>query len=118
MATATWRSLVPDLFVRKRRRINLLNVATKGTSSARERRATKFKLCDARQFAADFLQGLLAEKSMPVTEIERSARDAGLLGRDQPISQCKPFRAARNRLGIKPSKCGVGWFWSLGLSGD
>jgi hypothetical protein len=47
--------------------------------------------------AADFLRGLLSADGTPVLEIEREAREAGLLG-----SQNKPFRLAREALGIVP----------------
>jgi hypothetical protein len=55
---------------------------------------------------------------MPVTEVEREARDAGLLGPDSPISQNKSFRSARDILGIVPQrKGGAGakgqWVWEL-----
>jgi hypothetical protein len=68
--------------------------------------------------AADFLRELLALDAMPVLEIEREARDAGLLGPDIPISQNKSFRSAREILGIVPQrKGGVGakgqWVWEL-----
>jgi putative DNA primase/helicase len=68
--------------------------------------------------AADFLRGLLASGAMPVTEVEREARDAGLLGPDSPISQNKSFRSARDIVGIVPQrKGGTGakgqWVWEL-----
>jgi putative DNA primase/helicase len=68
--------------------------------------------------AADFLKELLAAGPMPVLEIEREARDAGLLGPDSPISQNKAFRSARDTLGISPQrKGGAGakgqWVWEL-----
>jgi putative DNA primase/helicase len=68
--------------------------------------------------AADFLRVLLASGAMPVTEVEREARDAGLLGPDSPISQNKSFRSARDILGIAPQrKGGTGangqWVWEL-----
>jgi hypothetical protein len=68
--------------------------------------------------AADFLRDLLAAGAMPVLEIEREARDAGLLGQDSPISQNKAFRSARTVLGIAPKRTGgTGangkWVWEL-----
>jgi energy-coupling factor transporter ATP-binding protein EcfA2 len=68
--------------------------------------------------AADFLRDLLAKGAMPVLEIEREARDAGLLGPDSPISQNKSFRSARDMLEISPQrKGGAGakgqWVWQL-----
>jgi putative DNA primase/helicase len=68
--------------------------------------------------AADFLRGLLASGAMSVTEIEQEARDAGLLGPDNPISQNKSFRSARDVLGIVPQRKGGTaargqWVWTL-----
>jgi hypothetical protein len=68
--------------------------------------------------AADFLRGLLGSGAMPVTEVEREARDAGLLGPDSPISQSKCFRSARDIVGIVPQReGGTGakgrWVWEL-----
>jgi putative DNA primase/helicase len=68
--------------------------------------------------AADFLRDILAKGAMPVLEIEREARDAGLLGPDSPISQNKSFRSARDMLEISPQrKGGAGakgqWVWQL-----
>ena len=71
--------------------------------------------------AAEFLKELLAAGPMPVLEIEREARDAGLLGPDSPVSQNKAFRSARDILGISPQrKGGAGakgqWVWQLPLA--
>jgi putative DNA primase/helicase len=68
--------------------------------------------------AADFLSGLLTTDGTPVLEIEREAREAGLLGPDSPISQNKSFRSAREALGVVPRrKGGAGangqWVWAL-----
>lgn len=68
--------------------------------------------------AADFLRELLALGAMPVTEVEREARGAGLLGPDSPISQNKSFRSARDVLGIVPQRTGGAgangqWVWEL-----
>jgi len=62
--------------------------------------------------------GQLAGGAMPVLEIEREAREAGLLGPDSPISQNKSFRSARDMLEISPRrKGGAGakgqWVWEL-----
>jgi hypothetical protein len=71
----------------------------------------------ARDDAAGFLRTVLADGAVAVPDLEESARAAGYLGRDQSISQCKPFRSARELLGIKPYQAkGVrsgGWFWAL-----
>jgi hypothetical protein len=63
----------------------------------------------------DFLQSMLAAGARLVREIEREARDCGLLGDTTPISQCKPARAARKALGVEVQKDGMrgGWVWFL-----
>jgi hypothetical protein len=65
----------------------------------------------------EFLEMLLAGAPKKVSEIETEARDAGLLSENQPIGQSKPFRAAREALGIKPyqpkGQKRAGWFWAL-----
>jgi hypothetical protein len=68
--------------------------------------------------AADFLRQLLAMGAKAVLEIEREARNAGLLGQDSPISQNKAFRSARTILGITPARTGGtgangNWVWEL-----
>jgi putative DNA primase/helicase len=68
--------------------------------------------------AVDFLRGVLAGGAMPVLEIEREAREAGLLGPDNPISQNKSFRSARDMLEISPRRRGGAgakgqWVWEL-----
>jgi hypothetical protein len=68
--------------------------------------------------AADFLRGLLTAEGIAVIEIEREAREAGLLGPDSAISQNKSFRSAREALGVVPQrKGGAGasgqWVWAL-----
>jgi hypothetical protein len=67
----------------------------------------------------DFLATVLADGGVPVAEIERSARAAGLLGEGQPIGQSKAFRNARKRLGVEPfrPKGGGGWIWQLPVEG-
>jgi hypothetical protein len=68
--------------------------------------------------AADFLRTILAGGALPVLEIESEAREAGLLGPDNPISQNKAFRSARDMLGITAQRRGgTGakgqWLWEL-----
>lgn len=71
----------------------------------------------AKDDAADFLRTVLAGGAIAVPDHEKSAREAGYLGAEQSISQSKPFRSARQLLGIKPhqakGKKAGGWFWSL-----
>jgi hypothetical protein len=65
--------------------------------------------------AIEFLTLVLADGPMPVAEIEIQARAARVLGQDKDISQSKPFRDARRRLGIVSRKAGLlgGWSWAL-----
>jgi putative DNA primase/helicase len=74
----------------------------------------------AKDDAIDFLQNILAAGPLAVSEVEREARDYGLLGEKAQISQCKPLRMARKALGIEPKKSGMrdGWMWSLPKSSD
>jgi putative DNA primase/helicase len=72
----------------------------------------------AKDDAADFLRAVLGAGPMPVPEIEQEARTAGLLGAESLISQSKPFRSARDMLGITPRRTGgtgaTGkWVWEL-----
>jgi hypothetical protein len=63
----------------------------------------------------DFLRMALADGPLPVKEVERQAVEAGLLGEGKPIGQSKPFRNARQALGIITGKGGMheGWTWAL-----
>ena len=65
--------------------------------------------------AINFLRQVLAEGEMAVADIEAEAQAARVLGASQSISQSKPFRAARETLGIVPKKTGMtgGWAWAL-----
>jgi hypothetical protein len=71
----------------------------------------------AKQDAEEFLRSVLAAGPVSVTELEADAKAAGLLGDKQAISQSKPFRSARDTLGIKPRKSGfqadARWVWEL-----
>ncbi len=67
--------------------------------------------------AIEFLSGVLADGPVKAKDIEKEARAACLLGEDQFIGQSKPFRSARQALGIvsyqpKGQKAG-GWLWAL-----
>jgi hypothetical protein len=66
----------------------------------------------------EFLRDVLAKgPAKVVEEIEPMARAAGSLGSDKPISQAKPCRDAREKLGIIANRHGFGrgaeWCWSL-----
>jgi putative DNA primase/helicase len=67
--------------------------------------------------ATEFLRIILADGPVAVPNLEEEARAAGYLRPEQSISQSKPFRCARDALGIKPYQAkGVkarGWFWAL-----
>jgi hypothetical protein len=67
--------------------------------------------------AAEFLRAVLADGRLKASEIQTEARAAGLLSETRPIGQSKPFRRAKEALGIKTSqmkgeKAG-GWYWEL-----
>jgi len=51
--------------------------------------------------AADFLQDILKSGPMGVLDIEREAREAGLLGPDAVIGQSRAFRDARKKVGAQ-----------------
>jgi hypothetical protein len=63
----------------------------------------------------DFLRRALAVRPRSVHEVAQEAREAGLLSATAEIGQCKPFRAARKKLGVISRKDGMrsGWLWSL-----
>ena len=64
-----------------------------------------------------FLKGVLAGGVVPVHDLEVLARDAGLLGRHQSITDAKKFKAAKKRLAIRSVRIGFGragrWGWAL-----
>ena len=67
---------------------------------------------------ATFLRHELAGGPVAVLELERRARQAGLLGEAQRIPQTKAFRTAKTALGIESIRTGFGrggeWAWKLG----
>jgi putative DNA primase/helicase len=71
----------------------------------------------SKEDAADFLRTALAAGRMLVNDIEAEARAAGLLKAEQPISQNKGIRNAREALGVAVRREGFGagarWFWEL-----
>jgi hypothetical protein len=78
----------------------------------------------AAEDVADFLREVLKDGPVPVAEIEASARSAGLLGAAQRVNQYKPFRKAKEKLGIEAyqprgEQSGTGspgWVWFLGTN--
>jgi AAA domain-containing protein len=70
--------------------------------------------------AVELLQIVLANGPMAVTDIEREARSARLLGEDQELRKSKPFQSAKKILGITTHKSGLaeGWVWTLPAKGS
>src|SRR5262249_35618664 len=66
---------------------------------------------------AKFLRAALAEQARAVTELEASARAAGLLGEAQSITDAKAFKLAKKFLRIRSVRVGFGprsqWLWEL-----
>ena len=69
----------------------------------------------AKDEAVDFLRRALADGPVPAKEIQCQAVEACLLGSTSPIGDSKPFRAARQVLGVASGKAGMedGWVWAL-----
>jgi hypothetical protein len=66
--------------------------------------------------AIEFLRTLLSNGPVAVSEVEKEAVDVGLHQAGKPIGQSKPFRGARDALGVKTRKAGFGqkgWVWAL-----
>jgi putative DNA primase/helicase len=71
----------------------------------------------AKADAIAFLCGLFANTPrVKVREIEQEARAVGLLGANQPLSQCRPLRDARAALDLIVTRAGFGpggsWVWA------
>ena len=62
----------------------------------------------AKDEAVEFLERMLEAGPVEVSEIERQARAAGLLGEGQRINQCKPLRSAKSELKIETHRVGFG----------
>jgi hypothetical protein len=56
----------------------------------------------------EFLRDALAAGPVDVLDIEQQARTAGLLGDSQRLKQSKPFRAAREEIGVVSDREGFG----------
>jgi putative DNA primase/helicase len=90
----------------------------KPTVSPREftaRNAPSFNSAKAEAIA--FLRGLFANTAeLKVREIEQEARAVGLLGANQPLSQCRALRDARAALDLTVIRAGFGpggsWVWA------
>jgi hypothetical protein len=65
----------------------------------------------------DFLRHILSDGPVAVDEVEKLAREAGLLDAKTPASHCKPLRSARLALGVTVKRLGFGqgakWVWTL-----
>jgi hypothetical protein len=64
----------------------------------------------------EFLQRTLTRGPIPVEHLEAEARDAGLIGPEQPITNAKLFRRAKKDLGIRSTRVGGrngDWYWVL-----
>ena len=71
----------------------------------------------AKAEAIAFLRGLFGKAThLKVTDIEAEARAVGLLGANQPLSQCRPLRDARAALDLTVIRAGFGpggsWVWA------
>lgn len=66
---------------------------------------------------AAFLQQILINGPVAVTDIEAEAREAGLLRPTQKISGAKLFKRAKKGLSVRSKRVGFGsagdWFWEL-----
>jgi hypothetical protein len=64
-----------------------------------------------------FLKGVLAGGIVSVHDLNMCARDAGLLGEHQSITDSKKFKAAKKILGIRSARIGFSgggwWGWAL-----
>ena len=67
-----------------------------------------------------FLRQELAAGPVDLSVLKRRARQAGLLGKDQHITEAKAFRTAKKALGIMSARTGFGrgghWAWRLAPS--
>ena len=75
-------------------------------------------IIDAREAGvAAFLRKALAAKAVGVPQLDMMARDAGLLGEHQRITDAKVFRRAKSSLRIRSVRNGFGpsggWAWEL-----
>ena len=64
-----------------------------------------------------FLTQALAGGEQSVVALQERARAAGLLSERQSITDSKPFKSAKTRLGVQSKRVGFGpgatWFWGL-----
>ena len=81
--------------------------------TAREAPGFNSAKAEAIEFLRDLFAGTLQLK---VREIEQEARARGLLGTNQPLSQCRALRDARLTLGLTVTREGFGrgggWVWA------
>jgi hypothetical protein len=86
-------------------------------STARAPYVTPMSIGSAEVDVMRFLRAALAGQARAVTELEASARAAGLLSDRQSITLAKAFRRAKKALRIKSRRAGFGarseWLWEL-----
>jgi hypothetical protein len=79
--------------------------------------ATAARSLGSKDTVTAFLLAVLADGPLRAREIERMAAREGLLADGKAIGDAKPFRSARQALGIKPfqqsGRKGGGWIWVL-----
>jgi hypothetical protein len=79
--------------------------------------ATAGRALGSKDAVTAFLLAVLADGPLRAREIERMATVEGLLADGKAIGDAKPFRSARQALGIKPfqqsGRKGGGWIWVL-----
>jgi hypothetical protein len=61
----------------------------------------------------EFIRVALVDGPLPVQDLQQKARAAGLLPPDMPISQCKSFRTAGTKLGVRRFQSARRWLWEL-----
>jgi hypothetical protein len=87
--------------------------------TAREAPGFNSAKAEAIEFLRDLFAGTLQLK---VREIEQEARARGLLGTNQPLSQCRALRDARLTLGLTVIREGFGrgggWVWARSEAAD
>jgi len=97
--------------------IDQTGVVAHGPRAVQRRKPAMTGRPDSDRLAAEFLRKELANGPVLVSELEASARAAGLLGSAQPITDAKLFKRAKKSLGVRSVHSGFGsagkWFWLL-----
>jgi hypothetical protein len=86
-------------------------------ATKRRRKAAMANRPDFDRLAAEFLRKELTKGPVLVSELEATARAAGLLSNEQRIGDTKAFKRAKKSIGIRSVRTGFGsageWFWLL-----